>query len=530
MRMNESFIGKFNSYIKSAKWLPFLLCLVSSGIMITICSRSSILYPFNDWVDSNCFFTVGKAMFNGKVVYKDIFEQKGILLYFIHGIAYLISNKTFLGMYFYEVISFAVFLYFAYKTEVLFVSKNWALVTLPVISFLILSSDCFKQGDSAEELCLPILMYVLYTYVKKCTKKDFDYSVTEMLILGITAGCVLWIKYTMCGIYIGYFIALFFIYAVNHKLLDYLKSGLVFAGGIGLASLPWLIYFAVTNSFSDMFKAYFYNNMFIYSSDENGNQKIVKFFENLGKAFSKNPWIALFLLSGLILFLFIKSKGVNKIGLIIIAFVNAFFIYIGGTAYEYYFLALSIYLVLGICGIIQVCITLFSSFIKKKNYKKNKKKTENKSGNKIIYAITAVGFVLVLTVSSVASYFVSDNTFMMKYKREELWEYQFADIILQTENPTILNYGCLDRGIYTVTGVVPSYKYFCKLNIPYDEMYSEMDRYIKEGLIDYVIFRGTSNKIKDFILDKYEVVCETTQWYEYDWRKTTYCLLKLKQK
>lgn len=73
---------------------------------LLICTKSSPLYSLNDWVDSNAFFTMGKGIINGKIPYKDLFEQKGPLLYFIHGISYIISNKTFIGVFILEVLSF----------------------------------------------------------------------------------------------------------------------------------------------------------------------------------------------------------------------------------------------------------------------------------------------------------------------------------------------------------------------------------------------------------------------------------------
>ena len=52
-----------------------LVLFVTALCAITICSKSSPLYPMNDWVDANCFFTVGRSMLSGKVLYRDIFEQ-----------------------------------------------------------------------------------------------------------------------------------------------------------------------------------------------------------------------------------------------------------------------------------------------------------------------------------------------------------------------------------------------------------------------------------------------------------------------
>ena len=66
-----------------------IYCTFLSVIFITLCSKCSFLYGFNEWVDTNCLFTVGKSMMNGKVLYKDIFDHKGPLIYLLYGIAVL---------------------------------------------------------------------------------------------------------------------------------------------------------------------------------------------------------------------------------------------------------------------------------------------------------------------------------------------------------------------------------------------------------------------------------------------------------
>ena len=52
-------------------------------------------------------------MFNGSVLYRDIYEQKGPLLYFVHGLAGLVSETNFIGVYLVEIICAGFFLYFA---------------------------------------------------------------------------------------------------------------------------------------------------------------------------------------------------------------------------------------------------------------------------------------------------------------------------------------------------------------------------------------------------------------------------------
>ena len=72
---------------------------------LAICSRSSFIYPCNNWDDSNSYFTMGKVMMNGGVIYRDAFDQKGPLLYFIYGLGYLMSNTTFVGVFVLEVVA-----------------------------------------------------------------------------------------------------------------------------------------------------------------------------------------------------------------------------------------------------------------------------------------------------------------------------------------------------------------------------------------------------------------------------------------
>ena len=61
-----------------------LYCLMVAAVCLAICSKSSFLYPINDWTDANAYFSCGKGMLNGRVMYRDLYEHKGPLLYALH--------------------------------------------------------------------------------------------------------------------------------------------------------------------------------------------------------------------------------------------------------------------------------------------------------------------------------------------------------------------------------------------------------------------------------------------------------------
>ena len=51
---------------RRAAWLVGI-----AAIALVLCSKSSPLYTLNDWMDANIFFTMGKSMFSGRVLYRD---------------------------------------------------------------------------------------------------------------------------------------------------------------------------------------------------------------------------------------------------------------------------------------------------------------------------------------------------------------------------------------------------------------------------------------------------------------------------
>lgn len=62
---------------------------------------------------------------------------------------------------------------------------------------------------------------------------------------------------------------------------------------------------------------------------------------------------------------------------------------------------------------------------------------------------------------------------MMRYKKEDLPQYRFAQTIRQVENATLLCYLYQDGGFYFASDVLPQNKYFCAYNINLPEMVSE---------------------------------------------------------
>lgn len=450
----------------SALWV----CALSAVGVITVCSKSSPLYPFNDWVDANCFFTVGKAMMNGIVVYRDLWEQKGPFLYALHGIASLISGDSFFGVYLLEVAAAFFFLYASFQMLRLFLSRQQALICVPLLAALVYTSPAFCHGDSAEELCLPILAYTLLISLRAlCREREITSG--EYLLVGIGAGLVFWTKYTMVGFYLGWYLLPAFLMGKEKQWRSLWRSVWSVAAGVGLATVPFVIYFGVNHAIGDWLEVYIYNNLFLYTINE-GETAGAGLLQNLlsGYEFSLRSGLSLVLctlLGGAWLFLSENRKiSAHFLLTVLLTFLVTF---MGGRQYDYYTFSLAVFVPFGIGAL----VSLFA-----KNVAWLQKLLDRKAVGMIL-AVVCIAFSLMTT----------QNRYLLGMEKEALPQYQFREIIARKENPTLLNYGFLDGGFYTASDILPNCKAFCKLNIPLEEMNDMQERYVKEGLCDFVVTR-----------------------------------------
>jgi hypothetical protein len=480
----------------SAKEIFFLL--LASVFTMTLFSRCSFLYPFNTWEDSNCFFTVGKSILHGLVPYKDIYEQKGPILYFLHSIAALFSSTSFIGVYFLEIMACYFVLYYCYKIAVLYMNKS-VIWCMPAFSFLIYGAVNFCEGDSAEELCLPFLAYALYLAVRWFKERKAPSSL-EFIMIGITSGFVLWIKFTILGFYIGWIIVPFLFWIKNKEIKKMFVSLGLIALGVLLTTLPVILYFGLNNALKDLFTVYFYNNMFLYNGMSDNSSILANIFGHM-EAFTSYKLIVFFILLSFVSLDVTNSNFQVSWAVSCIFLFTVSFIFIGQSAWPYYSFVLNLFTIFGFIFLVRIlCLAFLAN--KKKKY--------------ILYLAVNV-------LCLIAGMSASHNISFMSVTKEDLPQYKFKETVEKYDGDkdiTLLNYGFLDGGFYTVMEVLPSTKFFCQLNIILPEMYEEMDECINLGRADYVVTKNMELDSENYALvDQAGYTGSSSKYYLY--RKVT---------
>ena len=238
-------------------WVIFLCFLIALTIALTFS-----LCPINGQsagIDSSVFLYIGKRMQSGAVPYRDLFDHKGPLLFFIQYFGLLFSGDKFFGVWIIELVCLTVAIYFSYKTLQILNNKNTVINFLTILlSYLVIGLQLFEGGNLTEEYALPAIAFFGYVFSKflktgECTRWE-----TFGAGLGFMAVCL--IRINMIGFWmmgLPIIVGVLVLKRQSKKILWYMFW---FIMGSLIVLLPCLIYLLLTNSLVNMWKYYFVFN------------------------------------------------------------------------------------------------------------------------------------------------------------------------------------------------------------------------------------------------------------------------------
>ena len=471
--------------------------LISVGILL-ICSKNSPLYPMNDWVDVNCFFTVGRGMRHGLTPYLDLYEQKGPLLYAAFALAAWISETSFLGVFLIEAACFAVFLYFSGRTAEALSGNPYAYgLTAAGLGIGVPLSQAFSHGGSAEELFLPVFALSLYVLLKTMHERR-TLTAGQAVLLGACAAAAFWTKYTFCGLYAGLGIAVIIWDIADYRGKNLIRMTGQALAGAALLTAAVLVRYVLAGALPALWQAYFVDNLTMYSRNIRGGNYTMP----LPNLLNNLPWSVPGVL-GLIWLLVTARKHWREaaacIGSAVLLFI---FTYVSGRRYPYYAIVMAAFGMLGFAALFALI-------------------PQAVSGTRLFRRGAAALTAVIILLSPLAARAWSGNVYLLGTEKSEMPPYRFAETIRQSEDQTLLNYGFLDGGFYYAAESLPVTRFFCTINNDLPEMKEEFRTAISEGKTGFVITR--QQKLKDSgayrLVDEAEMYFEGRSWTYYLYQK-----------
>lgn len=541
-----------------------LYCLFVSAVLMLLITRSSPLYPYNNWDDANSYFSMGKSMFHGTMIYRDIFDQKGPYLYFLYGLCSLISRKTFFGVFLMEILLGAADLFGFYAILRLYgIRTQTANILLPLGMAVTFASKSFYWGGSAEEICLPFLIWALYLTLRclRRNKAGALFPLRTVFAVGLLCGVVAAIKFTLLGYYFAFMLLVMFSSFRHGRTSDadpwfiyFLKACGVFLLGMFVPVVPWLIYFGINGALDDWYHVYIYTNVFIYSTFGAANKgeslydKVYGMAKILYWLILDNIQYYVLIIPGLLYALLRKGSGfLERIAPILMFGFLFLGIYIGGSSLPYYAFPLTVFAVFGLLAAGRVIDwatgRMFGRLSSSADSAESVESTSNSNLNrqqslKPWMSGRTAAICISLAASLALIYVFSLNSYYLRYRKGDVFLYHFAKDIeavrvqrlaggskssedydesgrpaeIRESNTsfsgqpaalTLLNYNCLDCGLYTAADIYPTCYWFQTQTIPLDDVFSEQHRYIREGLTDFVVVR---DDYPEFIFEQYDLM------------------------
>ncbi|MGN1319474.1 MAG: glycosyltransferase family 39 protein, partial [Lachnospirales bacterium] len=415
--------------------------ILAYGIMI-LSTKSSPLYLLNDWVDTQSYYTMGKGIFNGKAIYKDLFEQKGPLFYLIYGFGYLINTHNLYGVYFIEGIVASIVFIYTYKIASMYLSKEMSIVTVCLLPIIIYNKNFMRYGGSCEEFMIPIILMSFYYFIKsfRCECKDSKY----MLINGVLGSCVFMMKFNVSIFFIGLglFVFIMNIYKKNYKAL--IKNICMVIAGAFIVILPIIIWLNISGSLKGFLEVIEFNSK--YSPIKLNIDGIHKTIRNILNGWSNNWFCTTVIIGGISMFIF-NRKFVNIFGALglLLSFVLINYGVFASSSQPYYYMIISSFSVFGVIGFLY--------------FAQNNNLTIKKS------AVPVLAVLSIVLTTHYNNNFYETKPFINYVSAQD----KFAMIMKsKSNNPTLLNYNFLDGGFYTAADIVPNTRFFQKQNISND--------------------------------------------------------------
>ncbi len=228
--------------------------------------------------DFAIFSALGMSVEKGLVLFRDVFDHKGPLQFFIYAFAHYTGCFK-LTVFLLEVVACTIDLFYIYKINRLFRLKGYACY-LPIIVFLFLLYATAGGGGRPECYSLPLTFCFLY-FVLKCVVEDRNLKLAQFFWGGVFIGLHFMLKANNAAITCGLIIAVCILSVSKMNIMEVCKKSIVFFVGIVIVLLPFYIYFLKHEAVQYFLDATFLHNVkYATDSYKNGTSFWTQLFIN----------------------------------------------------------------------------------------------------------------------------------------------------------------------------------------------------------------------------------------------------------
>jgi hypothetical protein len=283
--------------------LPISLSLAGTLIVLFPSNPENMTLPSRD---SGVFLYVGWRLLKGDIPYKDIWDHKPPLIYFIDALGLLFSPQSLIGVWLLQFFFLFLTLFFLYNSLHASLGFTPAIVGLVILTSGMLT--ILDQGNVTEEYALVFQSICFWLFVKASKN---NYPLRTTFWIGLCGGFAFYFKQTTIGIWIAYAFLIIWIRISQKK--SPLSDIFILSAGCVLLSIILAFGFANQQALNDYwFQAFLYN--FTYIGKHEGLSRLIPVFIKGFLYLSRGAVLYLAILGWLSGLLYIWKYRINLIG------------------------------------------------------------------------------------------------------------------------------------------------------------------------------------------------------------------------
>ena len=255
---------------RSRELLTFAVCSVFTALAASSFFR---LFPGNvlpPSEDSSVFLYIGKRMLEGKLPYRDLFDHKGPILYFIECLGLRLSHGKTDGVWMLEVLNLLWTSVLMLRFAVL-VAKNRSSCYLAVMMTVIVCGwKIWQGGNYTEEYALPWITIAALVFFRFF--QTGSYRLRVFFLIGFSFAVVFLLRANMIAVWVAYLPLVLFFFLREKQYSNLGKCAALFLLGISAVFLPVLVWAEKSGVLPELWEDYIlFNFSYTANAAEQGN-------------------------------------------------------------------------------------------------------------------------------------------------------------------------------------------------------------------------------------------------------------------
>jgi hypothetical protein len=314
--------------------IPSFTALLGTIIALFPSNPASMTLPSRD---SGVFLYVGWRFLNGEIPYRDVWDHKPPLIYFVDALGLSLTPQSLWGVWLLQV----VFIFFTLLLVYKLLDRAFGMYAALVGTVLLTSGllTILEKGNVTEEYALVFQAWCFWLFIAAWKK---DLPMRSSFWIGVLGGLAFNFKQTTIGILVTYALILLIARLLQRKFP--FRDFLALLAGWLVPSLLLIAYLTSQNALADFWQqAFLYN--FVYIGTHEGIRRLIPVFLK-GFLYLQNGWVLYLSIFGWlagIAYAWLKRKHFAEIEpVILIALIDfpieIIFITISGRSILHYYL------------------------------------------------------------------------------------------------------------------------------------------------------------------------------------------------